>query len=657
MRLSSKLLFAVSLGFGTLALPHVGSAQIQLEGIYVQGATLEGKSEATGTLTDTVGGIPLDKTGSAVSVVTGEQLRAQQVRTAIDALRSLPGVSVSQAGGPGGSPQQVRIRGAEGNHTLILIDGIDAGDTNLNEFDFANLLAEDIERIEVLRGPQSGLYGSKAIGGVINIVTRRGSGPLTATLRAEGGTYGTGDIAARISGGSDKAWFSLSAQQRGQQFFNPAPIGAEDDPWRLSNIMLKAGFTAVPGVAVDFLLRKTRRVSHYDDFFNPGGEPMARAVDADNRNETDSFLGGVNLRWSMLGGALTHVFSANRNTIDAHDQTPGGNSDTYNSRDKISYLGTYRFGALGAKHSVSGLVENEWEVFRPNFFFTDNVDRERNRKAYAFEYRGEFFDRLVLTGAARHDDNDTFADFTTWRLTASLGLPEYGIRPHASYGTAVALPGMFEQFGSVKNVFVGNPNLKPEESRGWDAGIEFTLIKNKALLDVTYFNADLTNEITGFGNSLTNLVGVSERSGVEVALRTQLLQSLYFGASYTFLDATEPNGNPEVRRPKNSARLDATYLFAGTKGTFNVAAVYNGSMHDNNFGAPGGRVLLDDYWLVSSAISYRLRPGVELFGRVENLFNQEYQEVSGYAAPGAAAFAGFKLTFGGIDGIGGAGTK
>lgn len=673
MRSSSKVALVILSGLAPCFLPTLGQAQqpIALPGIAVQGASLEGRTappaqpgkQATAgpdadvpSATEYAGGIPLEKTGSSVTVVTGEQLRAQQVRSAIDALRGLPGVSVGQTGGPGGTPQQVRIRGAEGNHTLVLIDGIDAGDTGQNEFDFANLLAEDIERIEVIRGPQSGLYGSKAIGGVINIITRSGKGPLTATVRAEGGGYGTGDVAARISGGSDKAWFSASVQRRSQQFFNQALVGSEEDPWRNVSAMLKAGFTVAPGVTIDFLLRKTNKDSRFDDFFKPLGEPIARAVDARNRNETDSFLGGVNLRWSMFEGALTHVFSANRNTIDSRNTFEFDADSTFNARDKVSYLGTYRFATpalLQAKHSISWQVEKESEEFTPTFSFTDGVRRERSRSAVVGEYRGEFFDRLAVTGAVRRDDNDVFADFTTWRTTASLSLPELFLRPHASYGTGAALPGMFEQFGAVKNIFVGNPNLTPEESRGWDAGVEVTLVKNRALLDVTYFKANLTDEIAGFGNSLTNLKGESQRRGTEVALRTQLLPVLYFGASYTFLDATEPDGRPEVRRPRNAGRLDTTYKFDGGRGTFNIAAVYNGVMAADNFGAPGGRVMLGDYWLVSSAISYKLQPGMEVFGRVENLLNQEYQEVSGYNTPGATAFAGIRLTFGGPEGFGG----
>ncbi|HEX6001286.1 MAG TPA: TonB-dependent receptor [Hyphomicrobiaceae bacterium] len=665
-------------------LPAAGLAQTQLPALTVEGATLEApphprsgteaatgasaaRSEATPKAADQQSadgsnGVPLDAIGSAVTIVTGEQLRAQQIRHAADALRSLPGVSVSRGGGPG-NLTSVRIRGAEANHTLVLIDGIEANATSDGDFDYATLLTEDIDRIEVIRGPQSGLYGSKALGGVVNILTRTGKGPLTATVRTEGGAYGTSDIAARVSGGSDKAWIAASAQRRGVLFFNNAPVGAEEDPWSAVSAAIRGGATLLPGVTVDFSLRNVNRRLEFDLDQVPPGGTLTRQTDGPNSSRQDTFLGGVNLRWNALDGALTQVFSANRNMTSVESLTSGafgGFSDNHSEIDKLAYLATYRFetpALAGAKHSVSGLVESQAERFTPGPagpgpFDPDGVERERGRMAYVGEYRGDYFNRLSLTGTVRHDDNDTFQDFDTWRAAASLRLPEIGLRPHASIGTGVALPGMFEQFGSILGVFVPNPNLKPEESKGWDAGVELTLVKNRALLDVTTFHANLRNEIIGFGNTIENLDGESQRRGVELDLRTKLVPWLMVGASYTYLHATQPDGRQEIRRPRHAGRADVTYLFGDGKGTFNVAAIYNGRMTDDNFGTfPATTVTLDDYWLVSAALTYKLQPGVELFGRVENLLDTKYEEISGYNAPGLAAYAGVKLTFGGPDGM------
>ena len=209
--------------------------------------------------------------------------------------------------------------------------------------------------------------------------------------------------------------------------------------------------------------------------------------------------------------------------------------------------------------------------------------------AYTGEWRGGFADRLFLTAGIRRDDNDNFQDFTTWRTAASLVLRELNLRPHASVGTAVKLPTMFEQFGTDQ-FFVPNPNLTPEKSFGWDAGMELTFYKGRALLDVTYFRANLTDKINGFffdpviGNfTAINLPGESTREGVEISARYKVTRNLTLGGAYTYLDARDPNGVREIRRPPHSARADVAYVFDGGRGTATLAAIYNGHMEDTAF--------------------------------------------------------------------------
>ncbi len=680
MRSCAKSAVALASGLCVFLPSTAVLAQTQLPGIYVQGATLEAPRASTrkggepgepapdsakGAEEGEASGVPLDTIGSAVTVVTGAQLQAQQIRHAADALRSLPGVAVNRTSSPS-SFTQVRIRGAEGNHTLVLIDGIDAGENAGGEFDFSSLLVEDIERIEVIRGPQSGLYGSKAIGGVINVITKTGKGPFTASVRTEGGSLGTYDVSGRVSGGNDRAWFYASAQRRGAQFLNWSETGSEEDPWRNTTLSLKGGVTLLKGVTLDFSLRNSRNFTNTDDapFFG-----LLVPFDSFATSDTNVFLGGVKLKWDTLDGAWSQVLSFNRNHTEVKTKSDlFGPSDNDNERDKLAYLLTYRFDTptfLAARHAISAQVDTATERFTPS---SDGLERERSQVGVVGEYRGEFFKRLYVTGNVRHDDNDTFRDFTTWRTAASLHLSELKIRPHASVGTGVALPGMFEQFGFFLGSppFKGNPNLKPEESLGWDAGVELALVKDRMFLDVTYFHANLTNEIVGFGTTLANLAGESERSGIEVALRAQLTASLLFGASYTYLDATgadlnlDPTGTvlfPEVRRPRHAGRADLTYLFADGRGSVNLAAIYNGRMQDNAFFlAPDftfttSRVALDDYWLVNLAASYKLQKGVELFGRVENSLDAQYQEAFGFNTPGITAFAGVRFTFGGPEGM------
>jgi vitamin B12 transporter len=682
---------AAGLTFLLLA-SSTASAQIQLPGIYVKGATLEAsgapatkapsEEPAPAEAKEGVGtdGVPAASIGNAVTIVTREDLQRQQIRHAGDALRSLPGVVVGRSGGFGNFTQ-VRIRGAEGNHTLVLIDGIKANNLSDGEFDFSNLAAEDIERIEVIRGPLSGLYGSNAVGGVVNIVTRGGRGPMTASLKTEAGSFGTRDLAARVAGGNDRGHLAVSYHWRETNGFNIAPVGNEDDGARLGTVNVKGGVRLLDGVTLDFSVRHSDKVADRDGFgniFDPKLDgSLAAAFDDASVARDRILLAGANLRWEMLGGKLAHELRANHNGTTTTDLDASFKSFSRNISDtmKLAYLATYHLDtpATWAKHSFSGLVEKEDERFTPEGTFGDGNLRERGRVAYAGEWRGGFADRLFLTAGLRHDDNDNFQDFTTWRGAASLVLREWNMRPHASIGTAVKLPTMFEQFGSTQ-FFKPNPNLRPEESFGWDAGAEFTFLGGKAILDVTYFRANLTDKINGFvfdpkeGKfTAENLPGESTREGVELATRFRLSDAVTLGLAYTYLDARNPDGQREVRRPPHSGRGDVTYTFAGGRGTATLAAIYNGRMDDTAFRlicftscppdllsfSSGERLSLDAYWLVNAAISYKLQPGVELFGRVENLFDQRYQEVFGFEAAPIAAFAGVKLTFGGPDGVGG----
>jgi vitamin B12 transporter len=678
---------------GLTGLPLLSSpvlAQTVLPGIVVQGATLAspqpaasapaqspgpaapapGEGVASDSAQGTIAGVPGYTVGNAVTIVTGEELRAQQVRHAAEALRSLPGVSVNRGGGFG-NLTQVRIRGAEGNQTLVLIDGIEANNTADGEFDFSNLSAEDIERIEVIRGPMSGLYGSNAVGGVINIITRRGQGPFTASLRTEGGSFGTRDVAVRASGGSDKAHISLAYHWRDTNGFNISPVGDERDGSRIGTFTARGGATLLPGVTLDFTLRHTEKVSDRDGFGGPAGT-LATAIDDRSTLNHKVFLAGTNLRWEAFGGRLVQEFRANHNstiTADTDRSDFPSFSRNISEAEKLSYLTSYRLDmpAIAVTNTLSGRIEKEFERFTPEGSFADGLERQRGRIAYTGEWRGGFANRLFLTAGIRHDDNDNFQDFTTWRSAASLVVSELGVRPHASVGTAVKLPTMFEQFGTSP-FFVPNPGLTPEQSFGWDSGVEFTFFKGMAILDVTYFRANLTDKINGTAPgprpgtfTSVNLPGESTREGVELAARAKLTRNLTLGSAYTYTDARTPTGEREFRRPPHAGRADLSYVFSGGRGTATLAAIYNGSQDDIAFQMPfffpTQRVTLDHYWLVNATVSYKLQPGVEVFGRVENALDQHYQEVFGFESAPLAAYAGLKLTFGGPEGFGGAWAK
>lgn len=603
-------------------------------------------------------GYAAETVGSSVTVVTGEQLANAQVRHAADALRSLPGVSVSRSGSVA-AQTQVRIRGAEGNHTLVLIDGVVANQPGTGEFDFSNLPTDQIERIEVIRGAQSGLYGPGAIGGVVNVVTKRGRGPLAVTVWSEAGSFKTAESGITVSGGSDKAHGLASYSVRNSNGFNVASEGRETEASQLRSFLLKGGIQPTDNLSVDVIVRNVDKRGDRDgDLFAFSG--LSRQTDTFSHFASNVWLAGIEAKLLTFDGRLEHrIKYAYASTI--LEDTDVGDFGTFyarndNTRRSATYLATLNLDTPALthilRHSLTGLVDQETEHFVQ--VTGDNLTRERGRLATAVEYRAELFDRLTVTGNVRHDDNDTFADFKTWRTAASLNLREVGLRPHASYGTGVKLPTMVEQFGQFAG-FVPNPALKAEESAGWDAGLELSIAKGAFVIDATYFKANLENEIVTrflpfFRSTAVNLAGESTRKGVEVSARWRPIQPLSLGAAYTWLDARDDQGQPEIRRASDTGRVDATLAFADGRGSVTAAAAYNGRTHDLAFGLPTFetvRVQLDDYWLATLAARYKLTPGMEIYGRVENAFDARYQEIYGFETAGLAAYAGLRLTFGG----------
>ena len=686
-----------SAAWSAIALVLAASAacaqETRLPGIVVEGATLSRPpvraaspvatpqaasaqaAEAPAT-EDGDAGVPLSEVGSSVTVVTGAQLRDRQVRTAAEALQSLPGVHVNRNSTPA-SVTEVRIRGAENNHTLVLIDGVPANDPTSGAYDFSDLSTADIERIEVIRGAQSVIYGSGAVGGVINIVTRSGRGPARVTIATEVGSFGTRDLAIGASGGSERVWGALSYNARYANGFNVAPFGSEKDNSRLETFAFRGGVQVIPGLVIDGSLRLSRKAGERDGFDGAPGT-LATAVDDASRFTGNVLLGSVRARWETFGGALTHEFRTTYNETKTTDTDMLFPASPFLSKyDAVarthSYLATLKLPGDPAflTHTVAGLAEWNEESFTPLGDFTDGVRRSRDRFAFAGEWRGTFARQLHLTAGIRHDDNSAFEDFTSWRGTAAWQVPGMapgvGLRPHASIGTGFKAPTFFEQFGSIPSFFTPNPNLTPEETSGWDAGIELSLWRGRLVFDVTYFSAELENKIApnpGFVPTLINLPGVSHRDGIEVSAKYRVLPGMTVGATYTYLDATDPDGTREVRRPPHAGRVDVDAAFADGRGRFHFAAIYNGRRDDLAFRVgptpfdpwTNEIVGLDAIWRLSTAVSYKIRPDLEVFGRIENLLDDRGQEVFGFAQPGIAAYAGLRLTFGGEAGPIGAST-
>lgn len=614
--------------------------------------------------------VPAKASGSAVTVIEQEEIEDSKAVTVVDLLRGQPGIALSQ-NGTRGTLTEIRMRGSEANHALVFVDGIQINRPGEGGFDFSGLLAQDIERIEILRGPQSGIYGANAMGGVISIVTKSGRGleGYEGNVRAEIGTRGSAAGGFTFRAGKGPAWGSLSVSGLTTDGDNIARFGNENDGDREVGIIAKGGFEISPAFEIDGVLRYVDRHVEsdpqdsvclvFDAFYNclVPSPTYGLTVDGRDFSEMEDLSGRITARLKTLDGRWTHDLTAAFNSIDTRFQPEGGNdSRAEERRQTYTYKTAYNFqtGGGAVDHTLTGLLEWRHETFRQTQATATPDQRTlkvRETASAAAEYLVSF-GNVSLTGALRHDDNDRFADATTWRVTGALDMPGIDARLHGSVGTAVTSPTFYELYGFFPNTFVGNPALKPESSTGFDIGIEKTFLDGDFVVDVTYFQADLKDEIvTVFGiptSTAANLTTESQRKGVEISAKWRPLAWLDISAAYTFLQATQPPTR-EVRRPRHTGRVDATARFAEDRGRVTLSAQWSADTLDTQFlpNAPYSRpVHLDDFVVVNAAVSYLVRPDVEVYARVENLFDTKYEEVYAYQASGITAYAGVVWRFG-----------
>jgi vitamin B12 transporter len=602
---------------------------------------------------------PAAQVGSAVTVLTAEDLQRPQIRFVSDALRATPGVAVSRTSGAG-SQTSVRIRGAEANQTLVLIDGIEANDPATGgAFDFAHLLAAGVERVEVVRGEQSALWGSDAIGGVINIVTKRGEeGPPTWAASAEGGSFDASQLGGSVRGGGKSYDYAVNATYYDTNGDNVAPAGPEDDGYRNGTVQLKTGVTPIENLDLNFVGRYTDARSDFDDqdFTQPG----TPAVDARNETDIRQRYGRAQARLTLFDGAWEHTVGAAVTDIDNDNDFEFQNStSTKGEKKKYDYqtnifVQTPQFA--NAEHTLILLAEREEEEFTQRgtatFFGDPNQDQEIDNNGYVAEYRLAAWQQLFLNASVRYDDNDSFENEDTYRLTAAYQHPATGIRLRGSKAEGVKNPTFTELFGFFSDQFVGNPDLKPEKSNGWDLGIDIPLFADRVVLDFTHFESELTNEIDGNAPTAApgvftaaNRSGRSTRRGEEVGVRARASDNLDFTLFYTHLRA-RAEGENEVRRPENTFSLTANYRFLNDKANANLRVDYTGEQEDLDFSTfPATRTTLKDFTLVRLAASYRVGKHVALHARVENLLDENYQEVLGFETLGRAFFAGIRASF------------
>jgi vitamin B12 transporter len=605
---------------------------------------------------------PLEITGTSMSVITAEDLKIQQTVVVTDILAETPGLSVSRSGGVG-QPASISIRGSETGQTLVLIDGARINDPSSvdDQAILADVLVNNIDRIEVLRGPQSTLYGSDAMGGVVNTLTKRGGdAPFGGTAMAEGGSFGTWHLNATTNGTADNVDYGA-----GLNWFGTGGISAADSRNGNTEADGYENFGATFNTrthlgehwSVDLRGYYTHGHDDFDDNFPP---PLFRVADSAANNTNALFAGyaGVNADFGIVQNRLALIAThGTRDFFDSASDTVHLNYDYVGNATRFEYQGIVDFNPA---NQLTFGAETEERSFRNDSFginalFSPPVQQGHDRISGGYaQMQTTLFDQLTLTGGVRYDDDQEFGGHTSLKLAGAWQIPGWGTTLRANYGDGFKAPTLYELFSQYSNPL--HP-LQPETAKGWEVGADQALLDSRLRASLTYFERHTHNQIDfhacftpsdapgcpyrlnqfGYYENLDR----TEASGIEAEIDAHVTDTLTVTADYTNLTARNVlTGTELARRPHNSASGTITWLPL-PKLTLGTSVVFLGPRFDDG----GNFTPLDSNTTVNVFGSYALTDRLELFARVENLADERNELVSGYGRMGRAAYGGIRASF------------
>jgi vitamin B12 transporter len=588
---------------------------------------------------------PAVEVASSITIITAADIEARQARTISDLLKDVPGLNLVQTGGPGGVTS-VFIRGTNSNHTKVLIDGIDVSDpsNSTGAFDFGQLLTPDIERVEVLRGPQSGLYGSDAIGGVINIITRAGAGPMTLAAGLEGGSFDTFNQAARLSGAQDEFHYSVNVTHfhAGATPVTPLdllPPGEmrNDDYDDNLTLSTKLGYDLTADFDLGLVARYTDIHLHTtgEDYPPPTftGVPAAEQTSA----ATDEYFLRLTGHLRSFDGAFDQTLGlaySHLRTSTVLPETPAALNT--GERRKADWQGNLRLAqtetlVLGAEYERDGIDQP----------ISASVHIGSGYAELQSQIGAHWFSALNV----RYDNNSRFGGKTTWRFAPAWVIADTDTKLKASVGSGFKAPTLSELYQDFPPFFFANPDLKPESSTGWDAGFEQGFGHGVVRLGVTYYYNRIHDLITAdvTGTTYAN-VGEATTDGIESFIAWQPAKTLSLRLDYTYTEATDEVLHQELlRRPKNKVTFAAQWQ-ATSAWSFNLDVLSVGTWVDGNRDFSIPRLDAPGYTTVNLATSYDLTAHLTVFGRINNLLDRHYQNPVGFLQPSLGAYAGLRVT-------------
>jgi vitamin B12 transporter len=583
------------------------------------------------------------QTPASVVIIDAQRIERLDEPLISALLRLTPSAAVATSG-PAGSLTEVRIRGAEANHTLLFVDGIkidDPASGNTPRYEILN--ADLASRIEVVRGPQSALWGSEAIGGVIAVNGLDDAPGFAAS--AEAGSFGFERASGSASLVSGRASLSGAVGFQRATGINSVAGPGDRDGYRNLSGRLRGVWHARDNIEVGASGLALGGRSEFDGFDPFTGAHVDTFDNSRNRLEAGRIwaaVGNEQSPWrAEVAGSL--LGSSNKNFLADTEQ-----NRTRGTRRNVSVQVERNFTTGSVVHRLIVAADTERETFhaRDTAFggFTDQ-DRKRSHDSITGEWRA---DGKQVTGdvAVRRDLFNRFKDATSVRASL-LGQLGGGFSLAGSYAEGIAQPTFFDLYGFFPGNFVGNPDLKPESSRGFEASLRYR--RGAIGASLTAYRQRLHDEIVNNATftSVLNSSGTSQRSGIEASVDWKVAKGLRLSANYAYLKATEPDASTgqqvtEARRPRHSGSV----ALDGSTGrlSYGASLAYIGEHLDNRDTFPFARVTLGSYWLADARIAYAIKRGVELFARGSNLLNQHYQDVFSYRTEGRGIYAGVRLS-------------
>jgi|TARA_R110000796_G_scaffold70044_5_gene159346 vitamin B12 transporter len=611
----TALLGAVAFGFTVSATAQTASIEeTKLDTIIVNGSRLDQ------TMTEI---------GSSVSVITRDDLEELGVDFALDAIATAPGVTVNQNGAFGGNAS-VRIRGASNDQTLVLIDGVPVNDPTGTGggYNFAYLDTDTIERIEVLKGPQSTLWGSDAIGGVVSITTKRPTEGLSGTVFGEYGSFNTLRGGASISNANEIGDFRLAATgltTDGISKADEANGNSEDDGYDSQTVSAKGGLNLPASVRLETSLMWSDAESEYDSYaFGAQGS----VADGDEVTNSETLSGNITLKAPLFDGRLENLVQIGYADIE-RENTSNGVQSYFTEGDRVlfRYQGTF---AINDTNTLAFGTEREE---------TSANEQESSIDSLFALYEFKPVDSLTLTGGIRVDDHETFGSETTGRVAAAWTATDQ-LTFKASWGQGFKAPSIFQStyICTFCGLTAPNTNLKAETSEAYDIGVQWQSADERIVLGATLFDQETENMIDFSYTAGYDNIALVDSQGGELTGAYAINNWLGIAASYTFIDSDDGNGNALARLPESTGNISASF---DPDGPFSGAVLvrYNGE-ETNTDGSE-----LDSWTRVDLTGSYDLNDTVEIYGRIENLLDEEYQQILGYGTPGLSGSVGVRLRY------------